>query len=54
MQITEIITQLSALAADAKGRIDPEDPDDVFLKDYEALTCAMKILGNLEADYVLL
>lgn len=41
----EIITQLEDLARDAKGRIDPEDPEDVFRKDHEALTEAVKILN---------
>lgn len=40
----EIITQLEDLACDAKGRIDPEDPKDVFRKDSEALTEAAEIL----------
>ena len=40
----EIITQIEDLARDAKGRIDPEDPEDVFRKDYEALTEAIRIL----------
>ena len=41
----EIIVQLEDLARDAKGRIDPEDPEDVFRRDYEALTEAVKILN---------
>ena len=45
----EIIAQLEDLARDAKGRIDPEDPEDVFRKDYEALTEVVKIL-NAESD----
>ncbi len=40
----EIITQLEDLARDAKGRIDPEDPEDVFWKDFKALTEAIRIL----------
>lgn len=40
----EIITQLEDLARDAKARIDPEDSEDVFRRDYEALTGAVEIL----------
>ena len=40
----EIIAQLEDLARDAKGRIDPEDPEDVFRRDYEALTEAGVLL----------
>lgn len=40
----EIIDQLEDLAHDTKGRIDPEDPEDVFRRDYEALTGAAEIL----------
>lgn len=40
----EIITQIEDLARDAKARIDPEDSEDVFRRDYEALTGAVEIL----------
>lgn len=43
----EIITQLEDLARDANGRIDPEDPEDVFRWDYEALTEATEIIKIL-------
>lgn len=45
MTIPEIITQLEDLARDAKAQIDPEDSEDVFRRDYEALTEAVKILN---------
>lgn len=44
MTKSEIIVQLEDLARDAKGRIDPTDPEDVFRKDHEALTEAVEIL----------
>lgn len=44
MTIPEIVAQLEDLARDAKARIDPEDSEDVFRRDYEALTGAVEIL----------
>lgn len=44
MTIPEIVAQLEDLARDAKGRIDPTDPEDIFRRDYEALTEAVEIL----------
>lgn len=44
MTIKEIISQLESLRADAMERIDPEDEDDVFKKDVEALDKAIVVL----------
>lgn len=47
MTILEIVAQLEDLARNAKGHIDPEDPEDVFRRDYEALTEAAEIIKIL-------
>lgn len=44
MTIKEVINQLKSLRADATERIDPEDDDDVFKKDVEALDKAIAVL----------
>ena len=44
MTIKEVINQLESLKADAVERIDPEDEDDVFKKDVEALDKAIAVL----------
>lgn len=44
MTIKETINQLESLRADAVERIDPEDEDDVFKKDVEALDNAIAVL----------
>lgn len=46
MTKSEIIVQLEDLARDAKGRIDPTDPEDIFRRDYETLTEAAEILKD--------
>lgn len=52
MTKSEIIVQLEDLARDAKGRIDPTDPEDIFRRDYEALTEAVEILkGGAPVEY---
>lgn len=44
MTLKEAINQLESLRADAFVRIDPEDEDDVFKKDVEALEKAIAVL----------
>ena len=50
MTIKEAINQLESLRADAVERIDPEDEDDVFSRDAEALYMAIAALGFFDDD----
>ena len=50
MNKKELINQLESLMANQMDFIDPDDSDDIFRKDVEALKLAIKIIEKWEED----